>query len=258
MGTYETLILDMDRDSGLSTITINRPHRANTVSPKLTVDIVAAMNEIEAEASSRAVIITGAGKHFSGGADLRAMGEPGEPEAVDFRAKIENSPLPVIAAINGACMGGGCELALSCDFRIIAASATIGLPEIQFGALPGWGGTQRLARNVGPSRAKEILMTGRHIPAADAERWGYVDYMVPDAQLMDRAKALAMEIMERAKYAVSAAKFLVNVSMETDLERGLKIEQRVLGRMATAEESQAERDRAAARGGVYQRIFKKD
>lgn len=259
--TYETILLDLNRDTGVATLTINRPDRANSISRQLGLDITAAFDALESNDDARVVVITGAGKYFCGGADLREMSEPGGGggglSRFDFMLRLEESSLPVIAAINGACMGGGCELALSCDVRIIAESAKVGLPEIQFGALPAAGGTQRLARVIGPARAKELIYSGRHITAADAERWGLVSYVVPGAQLMERAGELAAEFAQRAKYALSAAKYLINRSMDTDLATGLKLERRIVGSMASDEERATERDRAAASQDTYRRIFQR-
>ena len=264
MADYETILLDLDEATGIAIMTLNRPDRANTINAQLGRDIVDAMGALEREDAARVVIITGAGKHFCGGADLR-RGEgdsPGERNSLanlqNVMNRIEDSTLPAIAAINGACMGGGCEMALACDVRIMAEGATIGQPEIRFGGLPGAGGTQRLARVVGPARAKEIIFSGRHLSAADAERWGLVSYVVPGAELMDRARELALEFAQRAKYALSAAKFLINHSMDVDLATGLKTELRVIARMATREEQAKERDRAAASEDTYRRIFRRE
>ncbi len=263
MANYETILLDLDRDTGVATLTINRPERANSINAQLGIDINAAMDALERDEAARVVVITGAGRFFCGGADLREINTAGvggivSPGGRDFMSHLEESPLPVIAAINGACMGGGCEIALSCDVRVMAEGAKIGLPEIQFGALPAAGGTQRLARVVGPARAKELIYSGRHISAADAERWGLVNYAVPDAQLMDRARELAAEFAQRAKYALATAKFLINRSMDTDLQTGLKIERRVIAGMATPEERAKEQERAAATQDTYRRIFKRE
>lgn len=259
--TYETILLDLNRDTGVAILTINRPDRANSISRQLGLDITAAFDALESNDDARVVVITGAGKYFCGGADLREMSEAGGAggglSRFDFMLRLEESSLPVIAAINGACMGGGCEIALSCDVRIIAESAKVGLPEIQFGALPAAGGTQRLARVIGPARAKELIYSGRHITAAEAERWGLVSYVVPDAQLMERAGELAAEFAQRAKYALSAAKYLINRSMDTDLATGLKLERRIVGSMASDEERAKERDRAAASQDTYKRIFQR-
>lgn len=262
MTTYETILLDLDRETGIATLTINRPDRANSINGQLGADVETALNALEADAGARVVVITGAGKYFCAGADLREMGERAAGDGTglsrfDFMTRLEESSLPVIAAINGACMGGGCEIALACDVRMIAESAKIGLPEIQFGALPAAGGTQRLARAIGPARAKELIYSGRHITAAEAERIGLVSYVVPDAELMARASELAAEFAQRARYALSAAKYLINRSMDTDLATGLKLERRIVATMASAEERAAERDRAAATQNTYKRIFQR-
>ena len=171
---YETIILD--RKDGIGYLTLNRPDRANTISLQLMHDVVSAMEQVEADPEYRVVILTGAGKHFCGGADLRDFAERAQQRAAsgaersgggdfvtprrDIFSALEESRVPVIAAINGAAMGGGCEIALACDVRVISDTATIGLPEIRFGALPAGGGTQRLPRLVGAGIAKEMIFSG--------------------------------------------------------------------------------------------------
>src|SRR5579863_7225290 len=212
---YETIIIE--RKDGIGYLTLNRPDRANTISLQLMHDVVAAMEQVEADQEYRVVILTGAGKHFCGGADLRDFAERAQRRASsgaqrqgggdfvtprrDIFTALEESRVPVIAAINGAAMGGGCEIALACDVRVISDTATIGLPEIRFGALPAGGGTQRLPRLVGSGIAKEMIFSGLPYTAEDALRIGLVNKVVPAGGLIPESEKIARVYIERAAYA---------------------------------------------------------
>ncbi len=254
--SYETILFDVSDE--VATITINRPERANTISLQLTADIHAALDAIAADEGVRAVILTGAGRHFCGGADLREMGRGGgraRGPRRDLFSHFEDLPQPVVAAINGAAMGGGCELALACDLRVMAAEAQIGTPEIKFGALPGGGGTQRLARMVGVGNAKQLVMTGEPISAGEALRMGLVNAVVPGDELMDEARRFAQIFVQRAPFALATAKQLVLKSVDVDLQTGLTMERNAIASMASPEERARERDRAAKTQETYRRIF---
>jgi enoyl-CoA hydratase/carnithine racemase len=222
---------------------------------------VAAIGEVTGDGETRVVIITGAGgRHFCGGADLREANlasRDGGSTMPDAMSAFEQCPLPVIAAINGAAMGGGCEIALACDIRIIADTAPIGLPEIRFGALPAGGGTQRLPRIVGLANAKELIFSGLPITAHEAERIGLVNKVVPLDQLMSTAEELARVYIDRAAFALATAKLLTTRSLDMDLATGLTMERRLIKTMATPEERLAERDRAMALQTTYANIFSK-
>jgi enoyl-CoA hydratase len=253
---YETILVELMDE--VATITINRPDRANTISPQLVDDMTAAFRAIEEDAGVRAVIITGAGRHFCGGADLKELGSGGGRGLnLDFFSVFEQHPKPVIAAINGAAMGGGCEIALACDIRIMVEGAQIGVPEIRFGALPAGGGTQRLPRIVGMAKAKELIFSGNPISAQEAERIGLVNKVVPPEQLMPAAEEMARVFIDRAAFALATAKLLVNKAADVDLATGLTLERRLIMTMATPEERLAERDRAAATQSTYANIFSK-
>src|ERR1700693_1239456 len=216
---YETIILD--RKDGIGYLTLNRPDRANTISLQLMHDVVSAMEQVEADQEYRVVIVTGAGKHFCGGADLRDFAERARERATagaerrgsgdfvtpqrDIFSALEESRVPVIAAINGAAMGGGCEIALACDVRVISDTATIGLPEIRFGALPAGGGTQRLPRLVGARIAEEMSFSGLPWTAQEAFRVGLVNRVAPAAELLKECETMASVYVERAAYALKAA-----------------------------------------------------
>ncbi len=268
---YETIILE--HKDGIGYLTLNRPERANTISFQLMHDVVSAMETVENDPQYRVVILTGAGgKHFCGGADLRDFAErarerakgggerqsSGDSPRRDLFSALEESRAPVIAAINGAAMGGGCEIALACDIRVIADTATIGLPEIRFGELPAGGGTQRLPRLVGPGIAKEMILSGLPWSAADAYRVGLVNKVVPAGDLMATCEQFARVLIERAAYALKAAKFLINHGADLPLAEALKLERTTIQNMGTPEERRAARDRAAATQKTYARIFNKD
>jgi len=255
---YETILFE--RRDQIAYITLNRPDRANTISAQLMHDMLGAVDNVEADKETRVIIVTGAGeRHFCGGADLRdpaILG--GKRDAFpdrDFMTALENCRVPVIGAINGAAMGGGCEIALACDIRVIAESASIGLPEIKFGALPAGGGTQRLPRLVGSAVAKELIFGGLAITPAEALRVGLVNRVVPYANLMTACEEIANIYKQRAAYALKAAKRLINEGIELPLEEALKFEHKAIAAMATAEERRQAREEAAASQKTYARIF---
>ena len=269
---YETIILE--RKEGIGYLTLNRPDRANTISFQLMQEVVSAMAEVEADPEYRVVIVTGAGKHFCGGADLRDFAERARERAAsgvrrrggadfvgpqrDLFAALEESRVPTIAAINGAAMGGGCEIALACDVRVMSDSAAIGLPEIRFGALPGGGGTQRLPRLVGPGVAKEMIFSGLPWTAEDAFRVGLVNRVTPAEKLLSVCEQIAAVYVRRAAYALKTAKALVNLGVELPLKDGIALERKMIAEMATPEERKKAQDDAAATQKTYARIFQKD
>ncbi len=266
---YETIILE--RKQGIGYLTLNRPDRANTISLQLMQEVVSAMDEVEADAEYRVVILTGAGKHFCGGADLRDFAQRARERASaagerrgtgdfvtpqrDLFSALEESRVPVIAAINGAAMGGGCEIALACDVRVISDSATIGLPEIRFGALPAGGGTQRLPRLVGAGVAKEMIFSGLPWTAEEAFRVGLVNRVVPAAELVKECEKIAGVFVERAAYALKTAKQLINRGVELSLKDALTLERKMIAEMATPDERKKAQEQAAATQKTYARIF---
>ena len=265
---YETIILE--RKEGIGYLTLNRPDRANTISFQLMREVVSAMDEVEADSEYRVVILTGAGKHFCGGADLRDFAQrareqrseqnPADQPAMprrDLFSALEESRVPVIAAINGAAMGGGCEIALACDVRVISDAATIGLPEIRFGALPAGGGTQRLPRLVGAGVAKEMIFSGLPWTPEEAFRVGLVNRVAPAAELIKECEKMAGVYVERAAYALKTAKQLVNRGVELTLKDGVALERKMIAEMATPEERKKAQDQAAATQKTYARIFEK-
>jgi len=254
--------IDVERRGPLGVIRLNRPERANTITLQMTIDFNDALDELDADEGVFCILITGAGeKHFCGGADLREIQDLISPDGVtgdrrrDFIRHIEEISKPVIAAINGAAMGGGCEIALACDFRLMADSAQVGLPEIRFGALPAAGGTQRLPRLVGLAKAKDIILLGRTLTADQALACGLVDRIAPAADLMDMAYGLAAELSELAPYALAAGKRLLNAAFELPLAEGLILERQTIHNMATDKERESFRSRSMQKSSVYKNIF---
>src|SRR5882724_5447256 len=195
----EVLFKKQDR---IATLTLNRPDRANTINFELSSQLQALALKAANDSDVRVVIVTGAGKHFCGGADLRSTSrQPGAARPVTPPGAglgLDWVPKPVIAAINGACMGGGCEIALSCDFRYLSSTANIGLTEIRFGALPAGGGTARAPRLIGLSHAKRLIMVGEPVGAEEAKSIGLVDEVCEPEDLMDKVLALADVLCTRA------------------------------------------------------------
>ena len=227
---YNTLIYEQEEGIGL--LTINRPEKLNAISTELTTELGALLDQIEGDESMRVLIITGQGdKAFVAGADIEELvdrdaraGRRVTRERQELFARIENLPIPVIAAINGYALGGGLELALACSIRICSENAQFGAPEVKLGIIPGDGGTQRLPRLVGLGRAMEMILTGDFIDAAQAHLIGLVNHVLPSGELLDTAKDLARTIASRPPLAVQYAKQAVNRSMEGDTAGGYALE----------------------------------
>lgn len=226
---YETLLLSVEE--GIATVTLNRPAVLNALNHQVFSELAQVGQKLADDNSVRAVIITGGEKVFAAGADIRDMAKA---DAMDIALAdrpsmkafniIENMPKPVIAAVAGYALGGGCELSLVCDVRIAADNAKFGLPEITLGILPGAGGTQRLPRLIGAGKAKEMIFSGDFIEAEEALRVGLVNKVVPAEQLMPEAKRLAKRFAMRGAVALRMAKSAVNEGLRMDLEAGLQYE----------------------------------
>jgi enoyl-CoA hydratase/carnithine racemase len=217
-------------EDGVGTILLDRPPM-NALSAEVQRDIREAAYDATSRADVRAVVVYGGPKVFAAGADVREMATWSYQEMVDRSAALQASftavariPKPTIAAVTGYALGGGCELALCCDLRVAGDNAKLGQPEILLGIIPGAGGTQRLTRLVGPSRAKELVFTGRFVEAQEALRIGLVDRVVPADEVYAEAMALARSFAEGPAYALRAAKEAIDRGLETDLETGLEIE----------------------------------
>src|SRR5450755_1725706 len=220
----------LDIDQAVAVIRLGRPPM-NALNAQVQDEIAAASAQVTADDDVRAVIIYGGAKVFAAGADIKEMAEASYAQmAADTRrlqdafTAVSKIPKPVVAAITGYALGGGLELALCADFRVAGQSARVGQPEILLGVIPGAGGTQRLPRLVGPSRAKDIVFTGRFVGAAEALAIGLVDKMVPDAEVYQAARDLAARYAGGPALALRAAKQAIDEGLEVDLDTGLEIE----------------------------------
>ncbi|MDA3903584.1 MAG: enoyl-CoA hydratase-related protein [Desulfuromusa sp.] len=225
-------------------ITINRPQAMNALNPATIIELSTAIAALEQQAEVHVIIITGAGeKAFVAGGDVALMRTLTPIQARDVALmaaelfqRIENSPCVVIAAINGYALGGGCELALACDLRLAAERAKLGQPEVNLGIIPGWGGTQRLPRLIGISRAKELMFTGERISAEHALKLGLVDHVYPDDQLLDHAQALAQTIAAKPQTAIRMIKEAVKNGMSMDQDNAIRYEAELFGMCFTTAE----------------------
>lgn len=217
---FETLILD--KEDHIRIITLNRPERLNAINLQLILDFERVLAEIDGDEEATAVILTGGGKGFCAGADIKR--EKDDPNAKKLPLgrhslpnKLEDLEKPVIAAINGPCIGGGLELALSCDFRIASEAAKFGFGEVKLGIIPAAGGTARLPRLIGPGRAKEFLYFGNIVEAEEAYRVGLVNKVVSPEGLMAEARRWAAELVEKSPLVLKMLKHCVNIGMQMDL-----------------------------------------
>jgi enoyl-CoA hydratase len=240
--SFETLLLE--QDGPVATVTLHRPANLNALSAQMLDELSEAFATVADESGIRAVVLTGAGeKAFSVGADIHefsatdaASGEQAALRGQAVMDRIAACPTPVIAAINGFALGGGCELALACTLRLAAETARFGQPEIKLGLIPGFGGTQRLAQLIGPSAALKLTLTGEMISADAALRLGLVDEVHPASHLLQRARDLARTIAAQPPLAVAAALEAVLNGLQLPLEDGLALEAQLFGRLsATAD-----------------------
>jgi enoyl-CoA hydratase len=231
---YETIIVEQRGKVGL--IRLNRPKALNALNSEVLAELVAALGTFDADPGTGAIVITGSAKAFAAGADIKEMQAKTYVEAYmeDFFVGWEGVTRirkPVIAAVAGYALGGGCELAMMCDFIIAADDAKFGQPEITLGVMPGMGGSQRLTRFVGKSKAMDMCLTGRMMDAAEAERSGLVSRVVPAAELVEETLKIASRIADFSLPAVMMTKEAVNRSYETTLAEGLRFERRVFHSM---------------------------
>ena len=217
-------------------LTINRPEALNALNSQVLSDLDEAITKVEADDGVHAVILTGAGRSFVAGADIGEMKSFSARDGKKFGVhgggvflRLENLSKPVIAAVNGFALGGGCELAMSCDIRICSDNAMFGQPEVGLGITPGFGGTQRLPRIVGISKAMELILTAKVINAAEAERIGLVSAVYPPEELMDKAMELANAICANAPIAVAESKRCIRMGMQTDIATGSAFEAEAFG-----------------------------
>ena len=231
---YETILVETRGKVGL--VTLDRPKALNALNSTVLAELLAAVKAFEADSRIGAMVLTGSEKAFAAGADIKEMQSKSYVDAYlqDFFVGWEEFTRirkPVIAAVAGYALGGGCELAMMCDFIIAADSAKFGQPEITLGVMPGMGGSQRLTRFVGKSKAMDMVLTGRMMDAAEAERCGLVSRIVPVGELIEEALKAAAKIAEFSLPAVMMAKEAVNRSYETTLSEGLRFERRLFHSM---------------------------
>lgn len=226
---YETIKYEVAEQIGY--VTINRPKAMNALNTQVLDELHAVFTEIAADDNVQAVIVTGEGKAFVAGADIAQMKELTAVEGRAMMTKghnvmnlMESIEKPIIAAVNGFALGGGCELAMACDFRIASEKAKFGQPEVNLGIIPGFGGTQRLPRLVGKGMGKYLIMTADMIDAQEAARIGLVEKVVAPEELMDTCKAIAQKIMAKAPLAIAAAKTVINTGYNLDMKTASTLE----------------------------------
>ena len=225
--SYETLIVETRGNVGL--ITLNRPQALNALNSTVLADLKQAYADFHADEAIGAIVLTGSERAFAAGADIKEMqplnfADIYKSEFISGWEEIWRARKPVIAAVSGFALGGGCELAMMCDFIIATDTAKFGQPEITLGTIPGIGGTQRLTRAIGKSKAMDLCLTGRMMDAAEAERSGLVSRIVPADKLMDEVMAAADKIASMSRPAVAMAKEAVNRAFETTLAEGMSVE----------------------------------
>jgi enoyl-CoA hydratase len=241
------------RDGGVVVVTLDRQEALNALNREVLSELRDRLRELATDTETRVLVLTGAGdRAFAAGADIKEMTEMGVLEGHAWGSLghecgrlLESMPKPTLAAVNGFALGGGCELALACDIRYASERAQFGQPEINLAIIPGWGGTQRLARAVGPALAKDLILTGRAIDAAEALRIGLVSAVYPAGELLDRALETAAALAAKSAVALSAAKDAANRSLQGDLGAGLSYEA-ILFAALFATEDQKEGMRAFA------------
>lgn len=229
-----TILLEKQGD--IATLTFSRPQALNALNQDMLMELSDAITEVERDDSISVLVLTGAGRAFIAGADIAQMRDLQAVEGRRFSnlgssvlLRLQDLPRPTIAAINGFALGGGCEVAMCCDIRIASEQAKFGQPETSLGIIPGFGGTQRLPRIVGMSRAKELLYTARTIDAQEALSIGLVDRVVKPEELMPAIYALAEQIADNAQHAVRAVKRVVNMGMQCDVGTALTLESEAIG-----------------------------
>ena len=244
--SLDTKFIKYEEEDKIAILTINRPKALNALNSGVLDELDKTLSSIDTN-KIRALIITGAGeKSFVAGADIGEMskltkkeGEAFGKKGNDVFRKIETFPIPVIAAINGFALGGGCEISMSCDIRICSENAVFGQPEVGLGITPGFGGTQRLARLVGEGMAKQMIYTARNIKADEALRIGLVNAVYKQSELMDAAKKMAKSIAMNAPIAVRNCKKAINDGMQVDMDKAIVIEEKLFGDCFETEDQRA-------------------
>ncbi|MGQ9922049.1 MAG: enoyl-CoA hydratase/isomerase family protein [Desulfobacca sp.] len=232
--TYHTIMMSLD--GPVATLTFNRPEKLNALNAEMLQEVTQALAEIQNEPAVRVLILTGQGRAFVAGADVRQFLEFDSRRAYEFARqaqevvrRLEALPIPVIAAVNGFALGGGCEIALACDLIYASEKATFGQPEINLGLMPGIGGSQRLARLVGKGLAKDLCLTGRAVSAAEALAMGLAARVFPAASLLPECRRLALELATKSRFALAQIKQVINLGFNLDLPSALEMETQAFG-----------------------------
>jgi enoyl-CoA hydratase len=233
-----------EKSEGIATITLNRPEALNAFSKEVVEEILRALEDVESDENIRVIVLTGAGeKAFSAGADIKAMAGMTALKARELSlmgeklcVTLENMQKPVIAAINGYALGGGLEVAMSCDLRLASENARMGQTEINIGLIPGWGGTQRLTRLVGMTKAKELVFTGKMIDAKTAEQLGIVNMVVPADKFREIVRQFAIDLALKAPVAIRVAKALITKGADMSLDSALALEREGFGVVGSTED----------------------
>jgi enoyl-CoA hydratase/carnithine racemase len=229
-------------EGGIATIRLDRPPM-NALNVAIQEQLRSAARTVSADGEVRAVIVYGGEKVFAAGADIKEMAAMSYPDMAARATELSSAfdaiariPKPVVAAITGYALGGGCELALACDWRVAAEDAKLGQPEINLGVIPGAGGTQRLARLIGPARAKDLVFSGRLVPADEALRIGLVDALVPSPEVYSAARALVERYVSAPAMALRAAKYAIDGGLSMDLASGLALESQLFAALFATED----------------------
>ncbi|MCB1851647.1 MAG: enoyl-CoA hydratase/isomerase family protein [Gammaproteobacteria bacterium] len=233
---FANIILE-ELEPGIFLLTINRPEVYNALNQATVADIKNARDQVEKNPDARVLLVTGAGsKAFVAGADIKEMHNMSGIQGRDFSLEglrvfrsLETLPIPVIAVVNGYCLGGGCELAMSCDWIIASENAYFGQPEVNLGITPGFGGTQRLPRLIGRGRTMELTMTGRQISAEEAKEWGLVNHVYPQGELMQKALETARNIVKKGPVALELTKDTILRGQDMDLDNACALESKAFG-----------------------------
>ncbi len=241
----DAAVVLIEKSDRVGTITVNRPDKLNALNPEVRVSIAMALEQLRQDDDVRVVILTGAGdKAFIAGADIAEFkGKSGVEgyqyiQTGDIYSALERFPKPIIAMINGFCLGGGCEVAMACDIRIASETAKLGQPETNLGLIPGGGGTQRLPRLIGQGKAMRLIYTGDIIGAEEAEKIGLVDEVVPQNELKQRTMILAAKIAEKSPASLQAAKESIRAAWQMPLDAGLRFEKAWFGLLFSTEDMQ--------------------
>jgi enoyl-CoA hydratase len=255
MPTYDTILVE--QRGPVTLITLNRPHALNALNAQVLADLLAALAAYDADDSQGCAVLTGSEKAFAAGADIKEMQAQGFAEMYGTNhfsgyETLTRTRKPIIAAVAGYALGGGCELAMMCDFILAADTAKFGQPEIKLAVSPGMGGSQRLTRAVGKAKAMEMCLTGRMMDAAEAERAGLVSRVIPAAELIEEAVKTATTIAGMAPLAVKANKEMVDAAFETGLSMGVQFERRLFhGLFGTADQKEGMAAFVEKRAGVW-------